>query len=283
MLLCTVLWSMAGPVTRASSISNGWETSFWRSMFLSIVVGALLLAQHRSGALRKVAEMGWAGVVSSLCWTAMFTCFMLALSHTSVANALIVMGLLPFFAAISGWIFLGERVAARTWIAMAVAAGGIGVMFHDAVGSGTLAGSLYALVVPVAAAINTIAVKKGRGRVDLVPALAVGGVIAVLVSLPLATPFTGSGRDLALLGLLAMFQLALPCVLLVSFVIPRLSAAEIGLLSLLEVVLGPLWVWLAFGEQPAAAVQAGGFVVLAALAANEGIALAIESRARSSR
>ncbi len=278
MLACTVLWSMAGPVTRASSISNGWETSFWRSLFLSIIVAALLLFQHRAGAFSRIAAMGWPGVISSLCWTAMFTCFMLALSRTSVANALIVMGLLPFFAAISGWIFLGERVAPRTWIAMAVAAGGIGVMFHDAVGSGNLVGSLYALVVPIAAAVNTIAVKKGRGRVDLVPALLVGGVVAVLLALPLATPFTASSRDLALLGGLALFQLALPCVLLVSFVIPRLSAAEIGLLSLLEVVLGPLWVWLAFGEQPAAAVLAGGLVVLAALAANEGIALALEKR-----
>jgi drug/metabolite transporter (DMT)-like permease len=278
MLLCTVLWSMAGPVTRATSISNGWETSFWRSMFLSIIVAALLLVQHRAQAVHKILAMGWPGVVSSLCWTAMFTCFMLALSHTSVANALVIMGLLPFFAAISGWIFLQEKVALRTWIAMAAAAAGIGIMFHEGLGSASLVGSLYALVVPVAAAVNTIAVKRGRGKVDLVPALLVGGVIAVLISLPFASPYTATGRDLALLGGMAMFQLALPCVLLVSFVIPRLSAAEIGLLSLLEVVLGPLWVWTFFGEHPGAAVLTGGFVVLAALAANEGIALATEKR-----
>ncbi len=282
MVLCTFLWSTAGLLTRATSVSNGWETNFWRSLFLCVVVGALLAAQHRSQALRRLAGMGWPGAVSSLAWAAMFTCFMLALSRTTVANALILMGVLPFCAAIAGWIFLKERVAPRTWLAMAAAAAGIGVMFHDAFGTGSLAGSLLALAVPVAAAVNTIAVKLGRGRVDLVPALLVGGAISALLALPFATPFTATGRDLALFGTLAVFQLALPCVLLVRIVLLRLSAVEIGLLSLLEVVLGPLWVWLAYGEHPGAAALTGGAVVLAALAANEGIALALEKRAGAS-
>jgi len=173
---------------------------------------------------------------------------------------------------------LRERVALRTWLAMAAASAGIALMFQDALDSGNLAGSLIALAVPLAAAINTVAVKLGRGRVDLVPALLVGGALAALLALPLAAPFTASARDLALFGALALFQLALPCVLLVRIVLPRLSAAEIGLLSLLEVVLGPLWVWLAYGEQPGPAALAGGAIVLAALAANEAIALALEKR-----
>jgi drug/metabolite transporter (DMT)-like permease len=203
---------------------------------------------------------------------------MLALSRTTVANALILMGVLPFCSALAGMVFLGERIAPRTWIAMAAATAGIAVMFHEALGGGSLEGSLIALAVPVAAAANTIAVKMGRGRVDLVPALLVGGAISVLAALPFATPFTATGRDLALLATLSVFQLALPCVLLVRLVLLRLSAAEIGLLSLLEVVLGPLWVWIAYGEHPGPAVLTGGAVVLAALAANEGIALALEKR-----
>jgi drug/metabolite transporter (DMT)-like permease len=106
----------------------------------------------------------------------------------------------------------------------------------------------------------------------------VGGALAALLALPFAAPFSASGRDLVLFGTLALFQLALPCVLLVRIVLPRLSAAEIGLLSLLEVVLGPLWVWLAYGEHPGPAALGGGAVVLAALAVNEAIALAAEKR-----
>jgi len=279
MILCGLLWSTAGLLARASSVANGWESSFWRSLFLCLVIGVLLLAQHRADALRKLVGMGWHGVVSSLAWAAMFTCFMLALSLTTVANALILQGLMPFCTALAGWIVLRERVAARTWVAITAASTGIAVMFHDALGSGNLAGSLIALVVPIAAAINTVAVKLGRGRVDLVPALLIGGALAALLALPLAAPFTASARDLALYATMAVFQLALPCVLLVRIVLPRLSAAEIGLLSLLEVVLGPLWVWLAYGEDPGPVALGGAAVVLAALAANEALALATEKRA----
>ena len=278
LVLCTFLWSTAGVVTRASTVTNGWEAAFWRSLFLCVVIAALMLVEHRGAAARRLFSMGWPGFVSSLCWAAMFVCFMLALSRTTVANALVIMGVMPFCAAIAGWLFLRERVLARTWLAIAAAAGGIGVMFHDALRTGNLEGSLIALAIPIAAAANTVAVKMGRGRVDLVPALFAGATIAVLVSWPLALPFTATARDLSLYGTLAVFQLALPCVLLVRVVILRLATAEIGLLSLLEVVLGPLWVWLAMGEEPVGAVIAGGLVVLAAVALNEGLSLALDRR-----
>ncbi len=279
LVLCTFLWSTAGLVTRASSVTNGWEAAFWRSLFLCAVITALMLAQHRGGALRKLFSMGWPGLVSSLSWAAMLTCFMVALSLTTVANALLMFGVLPLFAAIAGRLFLGERVAPHTWLAIAGAAAGIGVMFHDSLRSGNIAGSLIALVVPVAAAANTVAVKLGRDKVDLVPALFAGAAISVLVAWPLAGPFSATPRDLTLYGGLALFQLALPCVLLVRVVLPRLSAAEIGLLSLLEIVLGPLWVWLALGEEPGGAIITGGLVVLAAVALNEGISL-VQDRIR---
>jgi drug/metabolite transporter (DMT)-like permease len=279
LVLCSFLWSTAGVATRFSSVNNGWEAAFWRSLFLCVVVALVLLVQHRSGAWRAIAAMGWPGLWSSLCWAAMFVCFMVALSLTSVANALFIMGTMPFFAAIAGRIFLAERVPLRTWLAIAAAAAGIGMMFNDALRTGNLAGSLIALVIPITAAANTVVVKLGRGKVDLVPALLGGGAIAVLIAWPLAGPFTASAQDLAIYGVLAVFQLALPCILLVRLVLPRLSAAEVGLLSLLEVVLGPLWVWLARGEEPSAAVIVGGLVVLAALAINEGVALALERRA----
>lgn len=279
MVLCALLWSTAGLVMRAASVKNGWEATFWRSLFLCAVVGLLLALQYRRAALVRIRAMGWYGAVSGLCWATMFTAFMLALSLTTVANTLVMMALLPFFAALAGRLVLGERVAARTWMAMAAAAAGVAVMFHDAFASGSLAGSFVALAIPAAAAVNTVTVKLGRGRVDLVPALLVGGAISVAAAAPFAAPFAAGARDLALFGALAVFQLALPCVLLVSVVMPRLSAAEIGLLSLLEVVLGPLWVWLAWGEHPGPAALAGGAIVLAALAANEGIALVLERRA----
>jgi drug/metabolite transporter (DMT)-like permease len=279
MILCASLWSIAGLLMRASSVTNGWEASFWRSAFLAIVVTAALIVRNRRNALRGLLAMGWPGAISGCAWAAMFTCFMLALSRTTVANTLFIMGFLPFCAALAGRLVLGEQIPRRTWSAMAAATAGIGIMFHDGFRTGHLDGSLIALGVPIAAAVNYVAVKKGRGRVDLIPALALGGALAALAALPLALPITAGRTDLALFGTLAVFQLAIPGVLYTVVAVPRLSAAEIGLLSLIEVILGPLWVWLARGEAPGAAVLTGGAVVVAALALNEGIGLAIERRA----
>jgi drug/metabolite transporter (DMT)-like permease len=108
MALCAGMWSIAGLLTRASSVTNGWEATFWRSAFLAIVVGTILFARHGSRLLPRIRAMGWHGLVSGCAWAAMFTCFMLALSRTTVANTLVIMGVLPFCAALAshggpGW------------------------------------------------------------------------------------------------------------------------------------------------------------------------------------
>jgi len=278
MILCASLWSIAGLLMRASSVTNGWEASFWRSAFLAVVIGAVLVARNGRNVLPRILAMGWPGLVSGLAWASMFTCFMLALSLTTVANTLFIIGLLPFCAALAGWIVLRERVPPRTWAAMAAATVGIGIMFHGAFRTGNLNGSLIALGVPVAAAANYVAVKLGRGRVDLIPALALGGVLSALIAFPLARPITADGADLSIFVALAVFQLAIPGILYTVIAVPRLSAAEVGLLSLFEVILGPLWVWLARGEAPGATVLTGGAIVVTALAVNETVGLAIERR-----
>ena len=282
MLLCTLLWSTAGVVTRLSDVSNGWETTFWRSLFCVLFVGGAMLIRDPVHAMRKIGAMGWAGAVSALCWTAMFTFFMLALSRTTVANVLVMMATQPFLAAIAGWLLLGERVPARTWIAMLCAGAGIAMMFADAMDTGNAEGSLLALMVPVASVINLMLLKRTGARVDLVPALLLGAILSLFVTVAYALPFTAGAKDLALYAFLGAFQLAIPCTLFASFVVKRLSAAEIGLLSLLELILGPTWAWLGSGENPGVAAITGGAVVITALAVNEAIGLYSE-RTRSVR
>jgi drug/metabolite transporter (DMT)-like permease len=124
--------------------------------------------------------------------------------------------------------------------------------------------------------------RRVHARVDLIPAVMIGGLVSCLVSLPLAVPFSASARDLALLALLGIFQLGLPCMLYV--VASRsLLAPELALLSLLEVLLGPIWAWLGAGEVPRAATLAGGAIVLAALAANELAALRSRAAGRAAK
>jgi drug/metabolite transporter (DMT)-like permease len=140
-----------------------------------------------------------------------------------------------------------------------------------------LGGMLIALLIPVASALNVVALRKYSAALDLVPAVMLGGLVSCLIALPLALPLSASVRDVALLAFLGIFQLGLPCVFLVM-ASRALLAPEIALLGLLEVVLGPLWAWLGAGETPAGATLIGGSLVLTALAGNELAAMKLQAR-----
>src|SRR5207244_4089245 len=109
------------------------------------------------------------------------------------------------------------------------------------------AGMLVAAVIPLAGAVNVVTLRGAAARVDLVSSVMLGAALSALVVLPF-TGFAATPRDLALLAFLGVFQLGLPCVLLV-IASRTLPAPELALLGLLEVVLGPLWAWLGAGER----------------------------------
>lgn len=263
MVVAPVLWSTAGVVTRHIDRAQPTEQVFWRSLFAFLFVAAVLLLRRKNP-----WNIGWPGLVSGAMWAIMFTAFLFALSLTTTANTLVMMSVSPLLTALLAWLFLKDPLPLRTWIAAGAAAIGIAWMFSTSVEKAHVAGMLVALVIPVAAAVNVVTLRAAAAKLDLVPAVMLGGALSCLVVLPLALPFQASGRDVALLAFLGFFQLGLPCMLLV-IASRTLLAPEIALLGLLEVVLGPLWAWLGAGEVPAGATLLGGLVVLGALAANE--------------
>jgi drug/metabolite transporter (DMT)-like permease len=261
---CALCWSIAGVVTRHLERADSFEVTFWRSLFCAITVLSILAWQRRGNALAPVLEMGWPGLFSGAMWAVMFTCFMLALTRTSVANTLLVMSVAPLLAALLGRLVLGTRVSTPTWLAIAMAGAGIGWMVHDGVSADGLAGMAIALAVPLASAINIVVLKRVHADIDLAPAVLIGALLSCLATIALAWPFEASLRDLALLALLGAIQLAVPCFLMIRAV-RHLAPHEVALITLLEVVLGPIWAWLGAGEaMPMATVQ-GGLIVLAAL------------------
>jgi len=266
MIAAPVLWSTAGVVTRHVERAGPFEQVFWRSLFAFLFVFAVLLFR-KSHPWRLVREAGMPGLVSGLMWAVMFTAFMFALSLTTTANALVVMSACPLLTAILARIFLRDALTLRTWIAAGAAMVGIAWMFSFSLEK-HFAGMAIAALIPIAAAINLVLLRRTAARLDLLPAVMLGGAISCLLALPFALPFAASPRDLFLLAFLGFFQLGLPCMLLV-IASRTLPAPEIALLGLLEVVLGPLWAWLGAGETPATATLAGGAVVLAALLLNE--------------
>ena len=278
----TLLWSIAGVVTRQLEAARGFEITFWRSAANAVALVLILSAIDGPRALlRRLRRGGRAFWVSSVCWAVMYTAFMVALSLTTVANVLITMALAPLFTAVAARLFLGHRLAARTWAAIVVAGIGIAWMYGREVGGSEarhLLGTLVALGVPIAAAVNWTLLQHLRhgdaqgNADDILRAELAGALLSAAVTLPLALPLSASAHDIGLLSLLGVVQLAIPC-LLAMRAARVLEAPQISLLALLEVVFGVLWAWLGAGEAPSVHVLGGGALVLMALVANEALAL----------
>jgi len=288
MLLVTLLWSTAGVVTRHLEAARGFELTFWRSAFnalaLIVVLGALR-GRALLGQLQGASRAVWA---SGLCWAVMFTAFMVALSLTRVAHVLVVMALGPLLTALFARVFLRHRLPARTWGAIALATLGVAWMFgHDLGEPGAWTGMAVAVAVPVAAALNWCLLQHD-GQVsesgsDMPLAVLLGALMSAAVALPLAWPLQASAHDLGLLAGLGVFQLALPCLLVVRLA-QVLPGPVLALLGQMELLLGVLWAWVGAGEVPSSAALAGGALVLLALTGNEFFGLrALKSSSLASR
>jgi drug/metabolite transporter (DMT)-like permease len=269
MVIAPLLWSSAGVATRHIERAEPLEQVFWRSLFAFAFVALSLLLYFRVSPVKAARAAGLPGLFSGAMWAVMFTAFVIALSMTSTANTLVTMSISPLLTVICAWLMLKDPVPLRTWLAGAAASAGIAWMFASSMNdAGHMGGMLVALLVPIASALNLVALRASHARVELIPAIMLGGLLSACIALPMALPFSATMKDLFLLALLGVFQLGLPCMLLVV-ASRHLLAPELALLGLLEVVLGPLWAWLGAGEVPARTTLLGGAVVLAALAGNE--------------
>ena len=264
MFTAPVLWSTAGVVTRHIERATPFELVFWRSFFAFAFVALALLALRRNP-----LKLGWAGIASGGLWSVMFTAFMIALTLTSTANTLVVMSVSPLLTALLARAFLSDPIPMGTWVAVGAAAVGIAWIFGADLNAHTtrdLVGMLIALSIPIASAVNVITLRSAS--IDLRPAVMLGGLISCLIALPFALPLQATPKDVGLLAFLGVFQLGLPCMLLVM-ASRVLLAPEIALIGLLEVVLGPLWAWLGAGEVPGRSTLVGGAILLGALIINE--------------
>jgi len=273
----TALWSMAGVVTRQLQQARSFEVTFWRSFFTVLSLLVILPLWQGRGVWSRMPWRSPYFWLSGVCWSVMFTAFMLALTLTAVANVLITMALGPLLTALITRIFLAHRLPARTWGAIVLAGAGIAWMYGSQLSTGApnfLLGSAVALCVPIAGAVQWTLVQKSHAEgldLDLVPSVLIGALLSSLFTFPLAWPLQASAHDVALLATLGLFQLAIPCTL--SVICARvLKAPEVSLLALLEIVFGIALAWWGAHEAPQPSVLLGGALVLSALLMNEFLA-----------
>lgn len=262
-LAAGVLLSLSGVTMRHMEAAGGWQIIFYRSLTFSLVVFLWLAFSYRTHVVRAFVRVGRAGLIAGVSLGLGSVCYVFALLLTTVANALFIISAAPFMAAVLGWIVLRERVRPMTWATMAVALAGIAIMVFGGIRGGRLLGNLVALGTPVTFAIMLVALRRASDR-DMIPAICLAGVVGAVLGLAMSDTLAIPRHDLALCIFLGVVQYGGGFVLL-TLGARYLPAAEVALLSLVETVLAPLWVWIGVGEVPALLTLAGGAIVLAAV------------------
>lgn len=258
--MAAVLWSLMGLAIRNIDEAGTWAILFWRSAAMVPVLLAFVAWRGRQGLWTALCATGAAGLVGGLGLVAAFAGAIFAIQSTTIANAVFLFAASPFLAAALGWALLGERVRPATWAAIALAMAGLVVMVREGLALGALAGNLAALGSALGFAVFTLALRWGRMG-DMMPAVAIGGAMSMLAALVMLG-VTGQsllvpGRDIAIAMGMGALLLAVGMILYTfgSQVVP---AAELTLISMIEVMLAPIWVWLLLSETASPGTLTGG-------------------------
>jgi drug/metabolite transporter (DMT)-like permease len=255
-------WSTAGLLVRYTA-TDPWTTLFWRAVFACIALLVWLRIAAPGRMMPAFRGLGLIGLLLALCFAASMITFINALALTTVASVMVFQAISPLIAALLAWAWLSEGLGRRTLITILAAFAGVGVMVSGDLGSGGLAGDVIGLLMAITSALTIVLARLDR-RFSMAAATLVGVMITAAIALP-TTRFVLPMGDYALLALFGTGQMAFALALFATGV-RLIPAAHAGLISLLECVLAPLWVWLAFAETPDARTVAGGAVVLAAVA-----------------
>ncbi|MCR9126984.1 MAG: DMT family transporter [Rhodobacteraceae bacterium] len=265
-----VLWSTVGLGIRLIEDAVVWQILLYRSISLSLFLYLLIRVRSGESPFAQIRRIGLPAIIAGLSLVAAYSGGIHAIQNTSVANAMLLFATAPFMAAVLGWIVLKEPVRVATWIAIAVAIGGIGIMVADKSGGVALKGSLAALGSALGFAVFTVALRWGRTG-EMLPAVFLSGIFAIAITLAiclgLGLSVVLSPADSGIAMGMGVFQVGAGLILY-TLGSRSLPAAELALLSLAEVLLGPLWVWLFLGETATANTLIGGAVLLAAIAGN---------------
>ena len=266
-----VFWSTIGLGVRMIDEATVWQILLYRSISLSFFLAIVIYIRSRGNLFKVVKATGLPGCIAGLALVGAYSGGIYGIQSTSVANAMLLFASAPFMAAILGWIFLHEKVRKATWLAILIAIAGIGIMVQDKTqGGAALLGNLAALGSAFGFAVFTVALRWGRSG-DMLPAAFLSGIFAVFITSSICLlsglSFQISVNDTSISMGMGIFQVGTGLVLY-TLGSKTLPAAELTLLSLAEVLLGPLWVYLFLNEVATLNTLLGGLVLLLAIAGN---------------
>lgn len=278
-VIAGTVWSLQGLLIRLMDGADPWQILLIRGIGMVFATLPVLFLFGKGSAFSQFRLAGWRGLAAGAAVGMSGIFFVVAVSYTTVANTVFMVGAGPFFAAFLGRIVLGEAVRRETWIAMALSLCGVLLMVMDGLEAGRLAGSIIALFSPLCFAVYSV-ILRSAGDVDMNPTavykgafeiMAAGLVVVAAWKIASAEGSMGSGGAYAFMSLKDMgisFALGLLLglgVLIFTFGARSLTPAEMTMGSLTELVLSPIWVWLIVHERPDITTLIGGAIIVFAI------------------
>ena len=260
-----VAYSTSGFFTRLIHLDT-WTILFWRGIFAGLFIAAFTTWQFRRDTPAAVRAIGWPGVIAAALSTLATIMYINAFRRTSVADVMVIGATIPFMTAALGWLWLREREPWSTLVASTAALFGAFVLVGGAVAQGHLVGDLLAVGTAFCMAIMMLIIRKYRAT-SMLPAACLSAFLCSAVVAPVASPGAITSVDLVYLVLFGTMQFGLG-LLLLTLGTRLVSATESALMGALEAPLGPLWVWLAFGEIPSSTTWIGGGIIMGAVSAH---------------
>ena len=255
---------------RLSKIGT-WELLFYRGAipFFFVLIGLLLF--YKKNFLNALLKIGYVGIFYIISFSACNITFIISIQNTNVANTLIMVALAPMLSAILAAIFLKEPTNRNTWAAIFVTFFSVTFIFYDSIQLGNIKGDIYGFITALGLAINANLARYAK-EIDLVPSAVIGKLVVAIFAFFFVDNFYLSGMDLFIVPLMCIMCVAIPFVLVT--IAPRfISAPEVNLFFLLEVILGPIWVWLIVKEQPSLQTIIGGIIIIITIALHSFLAL----------
>ncbi|MBX3584168.1 MAG: DMT family transporter [Rhizobiaceae bacterium] len=269
--LSALCWSFGGAMVRFMETQDSWAIIFWRSVWATLfLIGFMLFRDGARGTLRLFRDMGLPGVAVGICFATASSCFVIAISYTTVANVALMQGGVPLLAALLAFLFFGERVAPATWGAIAAVICGVAIMVSESF-DGTVSpiGDSLALLIALAFSTATVITRR-YSHVRMTPANCLGTMIAATFAATQVGGFAVSSYDMAWLFAFGALNLGLGLAFFATGA-RLIPAAFAALLGTFETLLSPFWVWLVHSEVPSTRTLLGGGVIFIALLVHLGL------------
>ena len=263
LLMGAFFLSWGGLLIREWEGNDIWQILFWRSFFFNFTIILFLYLIYKQEAFLILKKSGFPGVLGGVVMAIGFTAYVFAMSTTTVANVLFIISTQTIWLALFGYLFLKEKISLKTFLSIILAMSGILVMVGGSLSTGSLFGNLVALFIPINFAFLILLIRK-YSNLDLVPALFFGGLIIMFFSFFMTETIIISKHDLIVGFLLGSFQHAFGFVCIVIGA-RSTTAVVVGLLMLVETLLGPFWVWVFLNEIPPMSVFIGGGIIILAV------------------